>query len=149
MGDTLTLGGITFESVKFATPDEMAFGGEQAMKVHKLPGGARVIQTLGPDEADIEWHGQFLCADAYSIACDLDAMRAAGEEVELSWGGRSRTVVVKHFKGTVRRYPNWVEYSITCVVATDPNLGILGSVLGTIDTLIGADLGAALSIAGL
>jgi hypothetical protein len=47
MSDTLILGGIAFDS--FSTPSRMGAGGKQAMVVHKLPGGARVIDTLGLD----------------------------------------------------------------------------------------------------
>ena len=45
--DTLTLGGFAFTG--YSTPDVMMGGGRQAMVVHKLPGGMRVIDTLGHD----------------------------------------------------------------------------------------------------
>ena len=74
MPDTLTLGGISFDG--FSTPHAMGAGGKQAMVVHKLPGGRRVIDTLGPDEDNITWSGElpahsstdrFSCAASASI----------------------------------------------------------------------------------
>jgi len=47
--DVLTLGGITFDD--YSTPTEMMGGGNQAMVVHKLPGGPllhRIRRTRGP-----------------------------------------------------------------------------------------------------
>ena len=44
MADVLTLGGIAFDD--FSTPTNMGAGGDQAMVVRKLPGGARVIEAL-------------------------------------------------------------------------------------------------------
>ena len=56
-GDVLTVAGIPFTD--FAPPDAMPGGGDQAMVGHKLPGGQRVIDILGPDEADVTWSGKF------------------------------------------------------------------------------------------
>jgi hypothetical protein len=56
--DTLTLGGIVFDD--FSTPHHMPLGGQQAMVVHRLPGGSRVIDTLGPDDDDYSWDGTFI-----------------------------------------------------------------------------------------
>jgi hypothetical protein len=47
MASVLTLGGIVFDD--FSTPSAMGAGGKQAMVIHKLPGGSRVIDTLGLD----------------------------------------------------------------------------------------------------
>jgi len=141
--DVLTLGGIVFDD--FSTPEAMMGGGNQAMVVHKLPGGSRVIDTLGPDEADIVWRGQFYGNNAYSTALALDAMRAAGQVVSLTWGGQFRSVIVSNFIYHVRRMPVWVEYSIVCTVYQNPMQGNLSvsSGAGSIDTLVSTDLSAA------
>jgi hypothetical protein len=141
--DVLTLGGIVFDD--FSTPEAMMGGGNQAMVVHKLPGGSRVIDTLGPDEADIVWQGQFYGNNAYSTALALDAMRSAGQVVSLTWGGQFRSVIVSNFIYHVRRMPVWVEYSIVCTVYQNPMQGNLSvsSGAGSIDTLISADLSTA------
>jgi hypothetical protein len=141
--DVLTLGGVTFQNYDYSPPDEIPFGGEQAMKIHDLPGGARVIDILGPREADISFKGFIFADSAFATAQALDAMRASGQVVALTFGGTFRSVVVKTFQGVIHRFPNWVGYSITCTVASNPSLGNLGSVTSSIDSLIGADLGLA------
>jgi hypothetical protein len=80
--DTLVLGGIAFDD--WSTPDRMPFGGKQELKVHQLPGGARVVDTLGPSEMDIHFTGTMYANNAYGVADQLDAMRIAGNQVPLS-----------------------------------------------------------------
>ena len=140
--DVLTLGGFSFTD--YSPPTSMMGGGQQAMVVHKLPGGSRVIDLLGPDEDDINWNGLFFGDDAYDNALSLDAMRAAGNVLELSWGGQSRSVIIKHFTYHVRRLPVWVEYDISVTVSANPQLGVLGNVAQSIDTLILSDLASAI-----
>jgi hypothetical protein len=143
MADTLTLGGITFD--QYSTPDSMMGGGNQAMVVHKLPGGGRVIDTLGPDEDDISWNGKFFGNNAYQNALALDAMRAEGLVLPLTYAGLFKLVVIRHFVYHIRRLPLWVEYSITCTVFENPSLGDLGvGVTGNIDTLVLTDLATSL-----
>lgn len=139
--DVLTLAGFAFTG--FSPPDHMPFGGKQDMVVHKLPGGSRVIDTLGPDEADISWRGTFFGDDAYDNALYLDSLRAAGAQVNLSWGGQSRLVIIAEFHPYVVRLPNWVEYEITLTVASNPQLGVLTAIPSTIDALISSDLATA------
>lgn len=146
-GDILFLGGVAFDG--FSAPDRMPFGGKQAMAIHKLPGGQRVIDTLGPDDADFSWSGQFYGDDAYTTSLLLDAMRAAGAPVPLTWGGQFWMVVISDFSPKVRRLPTWVDYSITVVVSNAPMQGALGDFIGAVDSLIGADLSSALSLGGL
>ncbi|WP_024516856.1 hypothetical protein [Bradyrhizobium sp. Tv2a-2] len=142
--DVLTLGGIVFDD--FSTPETMMGGGQQAMVVHKLPGGARVIDTLGPDEADIAWRGFLFGDNAYNTALALDAMRAAGQVVPLSWGGQFRSVIVNTFIYRVRRMPVWVFYEVICTVTQNPLLGALSAVPSSIDTLVQGDLALAIGL---
>lgn len=142
--DILTLGGISFTD--FAAPEKMMGGGDQAMVAHKLPGGQRVVDTLGPDDADIEWSGFWFSDDALDNALAVDGMRAAGGQVALTWGGQFRQVIIKHFVYHVVRFPVHVEYEVTCFVVENPGLGVLGAVASTIDSLVGSDLTAALGI---
>lgn len=149
MVDNLSLGGIVFDS--FSTPRRMPFGGNQAMVVHKLPGGARVIDTLGPDEDDIGWTAQFFGNNAYATVLALDAMRAAGEVVPLIWGGQYRSVIIASFKPLAAREPVWFEYSIICTVYSNPALGNLSVSpdAGSIDSLVSSDLSTAGQAAGI
>lgn len=125
MVDQLTLGTITFQNYDYAPPNRMPFGGQQAMIVHKLPGGNRVIDTLGPDEDDISWSGFFLSPNALFWCRRLDGLRAQGLVQTLTFAGTSRQVIIKSFRAHIRRYPNWVEYEIDCTVSTNPTLGQL------------------------
>ncbi|WP_316227825.1 hypothetical protein [Bradyrhizobium sp. SZCCHNR3015] len=145
--DVLSLGGIAFDS--YSTPGKMPFGGKQAMVVHKLPGGKRVTDTLGPDERNIAWEGKFFGPDALATVLAIDGMRAAGQVVPLTFAGQTRQVIIEEFLPDIRRLPNWVEYSISCLVQQNPALGNLsGSPTASIDNLVNDDLGSAASAAG-
>src|SRR4051794_279203 len=139
--DFLSLAGVTFDS--YSTPRRIMGGGNQAMVVHKLPGGSRAIDTLGPDEADIVWDGQFYADDAFDTAVLLDSIRAAGQVVPLIWGGQTRLVIIAQFIYHARRFPNWVEYSVACTVSHNAALGNLSAAPSSIDTLISSDLSTA------
>jgi hypothetical protein len=138
MPDTLTLGGISFDG--FSTPDAMGAGGKQAMAVHKLPGGQRVIDTLGPDEDNIAWSGKFFGNDSQGKVLALDGLRAAGQVLSLTFAGQFRSVIIDTFRYHWRRFPVWAEYEISCMVYQNPSLGGLGGSIGSIDSLISADL---------
>ena len=118
-------------------------GGNQAMVVHKLPGGSRVIDTLGPDEANIVWSGKFFGNAAYATALALDGMRAAGQVLPLAWGGQFRSVIIDNFIYKVVRMPTWVKYAISCTVYQNPALGNLTQSTSSIDTLVSSDLSTA------
>ena len=141
MADQLVLGGIAFDD--FSTPSSMMGGGKQQIVIHKLPGGRRILDILGPDEANIDWVGEFYGNDAYSTALALDAMRAAGQVVSLTWGGQFRSVIIDNFVYKVRRLPVWVEYSVSCTVYQNPSLGTLGESIGSVESLVVSDLASA------
>jgi hypothetical protein len=144
----LTLGGIAFDD--FSTPSGMGAGGNQAMIVHKLSGGSRVIDVLGPDEADIAWRGEFFGDDAYTNALTIDGLRAGGQVQSLSFAGQSRQVIINTFTWQIHREPVWVAYEISCTVYQNPSLGNLSPTgdAGSVDNLVGSDLGSASSAAG-
>lgn len=142
MPDTLILGGVAFD--QFSTPHEIMGGGRQTMVMHQLPGGARVIDTLGPNEAPIAWDGFFYGDAAYDTALLLDAMRAAGGVVALTYGGQYRSVIIENFIYKIRKFPYWINYSVSCVVYQNPSLGTLGAVTSSIDSLILSDLSTAI-----
>lgn len=143
--DILTLGGIAFDD--FSTPSEMMFGGNQAMVIHKLPGGQRVIDTLGPDDAPITWSGQFFGNDAYATSLVLNGMKDAGQVVPLTWGGQFRLVIIDRFLPKVKRMPTWVLYEISCTVYQNPMQGNLSTSTSSIDSLVSDDLSTASDLA--
>lgn len=101
----------------FALPERVSYGGAQAMTVHRLPGGARVIDTMGPDEAEISWSGIFLGIAAELQAATLDAIRQVGQPVLLAWGVHVVQVVVRDvtFDGEFNR----INYRVSCTVLPD------------------------------
>jgi hypothetical protein len=70
------------------------------MVIHKLPGGSRVIDTLGPHDEDLTWHGKFFGDEAYAKAQVLDALRVSGATVPLIWRGNSWQVIVDSISAT-------------------------------------------------
>lgn len=144
--DFLVLGGIVFDD--WSTPHQMPFGGAQAMAVHKLPGGARVVDTLGPDEADIKFTGIMYDDNAYGVSETLDALRLNGTQVPLIFAGRFYLVIVARTKVDIRRFPQLVAYDVTCLVTQNNMAGNLSSIVSTVTSLVSADLSSALSIAG-
>jgi hypothetical protein len=130
----LILGGVTFAD--FEVPSSIAFGGDQTVAVHRLQGGARVVDTLGPDDGDIRWRGIISGGDATSRAQMLDQLRISGSSVPLTWDSFCYTVIITelHFS-----FNNswWIPYEIRCVVADDPSIqsaNVVTSVLSAVTT---------------
>lgn len=140
MPDILSLGGIIFTN--FSPPERMPWGGRQAAAVHKLIGGSRVIDTMGPDDRDISWSGIIFDNDALDMAQALDALRVQGTPLPLSWGAQSAVVVITEFLAEMIRWPVYIEYEITCAVAINGAQGALGLINLGVDSLVSADLGA-------
>ncbi len=145
--DQLVLGGVVFDD--WMTPEGMPFGGEQRLKVHKLPGGSRVTDILGPDEMDIAFTGIIWANNAAGTAAMLNAMRIAGNPVSLTFGGNFYTVILQRCILTIRRYPQWYLYDICCSVVSAPASGLIGVSVSSFADLVSADMANALSIAGL
>jgi hypothetical protein len=148
-GDAVTLGDFTFQA--WEIPESITWGGAQRMAVHKLPGGERVIDSMGRDDAEITWSGIFLSSDASDRADQLDQMRVEGQELELIFAGRNYSVVISNFRAEQRKI-NYVPYSISCTVLVDEsgalnedNPSLLSSITSDINDALGFDLSGALS----
>lgn len=103
-------------------PEKIVFGGSQQMTVHKLPGGARVYDLMGPDDVDLEFSGVFTGSRAASAARNVDAMRIAGTPVPLTWPGFHKTVIIKDFRCEYQRAGFWLPFHVSCsVVPQQPN----------------------------
>lgn len=142
---TLTLGGYAFRD--FAVPPKISYGGKQRLQVHKIIGAGRVIDALGPEPDPIKWEGRFRGAGANAQSQALNAMRASGAQLPLTWGGNFYMVVISHYEASYERFYE-VTYRIECTVITDPADGA-GGVLGSLTSLIQADLGAMGTLGGL
>jgi hypothetical protein len=115
------LGPISFQ--EFEVPSNITFGGKQITVEHRLCGGRRLIDTLGPDSADIALSGAFSGADALQRAQDLDLLRKNGAPVVLSWGSFYCSVIVTRFLATYQN-PVWIPYSAICTVVQDNSNGL-------------------------
>jgi len=155
MADELLLGPVSFQG--FELPGRIDFGGEQRLAVHVLPGGARVIDALGRDDADISWEGYFSGGDAADRARLLDAMRATGSVLPLAWDAFCYLVVIRSFDAAYVK-TNWVPYRISCTVVADQAqaavsepASLITGLLGDLATVAsdGVDASAAVAALGL
>lgn len=138
MSDYLLLGAVNFRD--FELPGRIHFGGAQRLAVHVLPGGARVIDAMGRDDADIAWSGAFSGADAADRARTIDLMRAQGGVWTLAWDAFCYLVVIGQFDAAYE-HSNWVPYRISCKVAQDLAQSA-ASMVASVATSVMADLGA-------
>ena len=136
---SLTLGPVAF--VGFELPSSITLGGRQRLAIHKLPGGLRIIDALGPDPADLAWSGIFSGPDAAERARILDALRVAGLQLLLAWDAFLYTVIIESFEADYRS-PWWIPYRLTCAVLRDEAAALVTTALSLAPS-IDADLASA------
>ena len=136
---TVVLGGVPLKG--FEIPSKIPYGGDQALKVHKMLGGARTIDALGRDDMPLAWSGRFQGADAEDRARLIDQMRITGQQVALIWGEEAFAVVVEKFVVDWERFYQQ-PYSISCVVVTDNSFSGTAAP-ATLDDLVDGDMTAA------
>jgi hypothetical protein len=141
VANPIILGSFVFDG--FEIPEHVPLGGSQRTATHELLGGARVVEALGASERDITWSGRFQGAFAWQRARALDAMRIAGQPLPLIVDTEFRTVLITEFHPNYERAYQ-VPYSITCLVINNP--AAFDGSLGSLDTVIAADLLAAASL---
>ncbi|GBR09234.1 hypothetical protein [Gluconobacter frateurii] len=78
-------------------PDRLQVGGRQMMVVHRLPGGGRVVDTLGNDPGRLELTGKFLGPNAQARAQAIEKMRVRGAPVVFSAAGIALQVWIVRF----------------------------------------------------
>ncbi len=139
MAGTLLLGPVLFRD--FELPGQITWGGKQRLAVHHLPGGRRVIDAMGRDDAAIVWSGTFSGADAGERARLLDLMCAEGAAWPLVWGRFLYTVIVQDFSVAYER-ANWMPYRIVCAVLRDEAEGLVEDALSLLQS-VSADLASA------
>lgn len=110
------LGPLLFRG--FEVPERIRFGGAQRLAVHALPGGTRVVDAMGAEEAPIEWSGVFSGADAAVRVRTLERLRRAGEVLPLSWDGWLYSVVIERVTVEARN-PAWIPYRLRVCVLTE------------------------------
>ena len=115
-----SLGPIVFNS--FEVPERISFGGSQKLVVHAMPGGRRVIDAMGPEEAPIRWSGVFSGQSAASRVRIVERLRRSGTQALLSWDSWRFTVIVREFEVEMTN-SWWIPYRLELCVA--PSLGEL------------------------
>ena len=132
----LVLDDITFANNEI--PQTINFGGKQALVVHDLIGGTRVVDSMGAFTEPIAWSGMFLGANAADRARALDSKRKAGKQVVLSWHEQRYTVVIREFKANFERAYQ-IMYNITVEVIADQS-STVAKATQSVDTLIAQDM---------
>lgn len=139
------LGGITFADLE--VPEVISWGGDQALSVQKLIGGARVIDAMGRDDAPITWSGIFMGSSAFDRAQYLNSSRVAGQQLELSWGGLDFTVVIKSFRADYRLNV-YIPYEITVEIVTDNVTSTSPNLPPDVDMQMDTDMNSASALGG-
>ena len=140
---SLSLGPVAFAG--FELPSSITIGGTQRLSIHRLPGGIRVIDALGPDPADIAFSGIFTGPDAADRARVLDALRVVGSQLPLTWDAFFYTVIIASFEADYRS-PWWIPYKISCSVLRDEAAALVSTVAQLAPT-VSSDLVAAGTLA--
>ncbi|MGI4745452.1 MAG: hypothetical protein ACRYGI_03015 [Janthinobacterium lividum] len=101
-------------------PGRISIGGAQAVTIHKLPGGGRIIDAMGADQGVVAWHGLFIGPDAARRARTLDIMRQQGAPRILSFGDYTFNVVIVHYEYDYKDRGAVISYRIRCEIVPDP-----------------------------
>ena len=128
----LALGPIAFKD--FEVPSGISFGGLQRLVVHRLMNGQRIIDSLGPDEADIAFSGVFSGPSAMSRARTVDSLRIQGNPIPLVWDTLRYTAIVRIFEADYRS-PYWIPYNIGCTVLQSPSIVSVTSSIAVADAV--------------
>ena len=136
----LTLGGMLLHGMEL--PEQLKWGGEQTLHVHKVSGGIRVIDAMGREDAEISWQGRFRGWSAVDRARRLDAKRIAGAPLLLTWDRFVYRVIIKSFTADYSQAGLEIPYHIGLVVVQDLTRpaspsggGLLTSLLQDLDAL--------------
>ncbi len=141
MSTSLLLGPVLFDS--FELPERIVWGGRQRLSVHLLPGGTRIIDAMGRDDAVITWSGVFSGSEGVARARLLDVLRSEGGVWPLTWDTFFYSVVIAEFRAEFTRV-NWIPYCVTCTVLRDELEQLAEDALDLTANLLG-DLAAAAS----
>ena len=140
-GPGITVGGVALTDME--VPEKLTWGGGQQLVVHRLLGGQRVVDALGPDDRTLDWSGLMRGMSAVSRARQLDALRNSGAKQVLTWSDFTYTVVVQSFEADYTRQGYRVPYRISCLVIPQPAVpakpGLLDSIKADIASALDLD----------
>lgn len=137
---TLALGGVVFQG--FEIPASIGSGGSQMLATHKMPGGNRAIDAMGPDDNEISWSGRFRGSSAETRALFLDFMRRQGNKVLLTYSLHFYQVIIKEFRADFQQSYE-IPYSISCEVVQDLTQAAGQLVIGLVESLASDAVNAA------
>lgn len=137
---SLVLGPVCFHD--FEVPAQINIGGKQLLAIHQLAGGRRIVDCMGPADADIEFSGTFSGPTATSRARLLDLLRSTGSDLNLTWDAFVYTVVIGEFKANYSN-PLWIPFSISCTVVRDKARSLGVSTPSILDSISAAVASAA------
>jgi len=139
MGSPPILGPVAFQG--FEVPERITLGGKQRLAVHTLPGGARIVDAMGPDDGELAWSGMISGTDAVERVRQLDGLRRAGQALPLGWDGWRFTVIISRFEADCAS-PWWVPYRVSCTVLAEGDLAVVEALPALATLAEAAALGA-------
>nr|WP_321986648.1 hypothetical protein [uncultured Lichenicoccus sp.] len=139
----LILGPVLFSGHE--VPARIKVGGQHTVSIHRLPGGGRIIDAMGPDEGAISWTGYFTGPAATARARVVDAIRQNGEPVGLSFGDYAFNVVVIHFDYDIQDRGAVISYRIRAEILPSAT-SLVDNTAGSIAASISNDLLTAISV---
>jgi hypothetical protein len=134
------LGDFTFTNLE--VPEVIPWGGDQALAIQKLIGGARIIDAMGRDDMALSWEGVFLDSTAFDRAQYLDTLRIAGQALPLTWGQLNFTVVIRSFSADFKFQYN-IPYRISCEVVQDNATPTVPGQVPNVDDQMASDMATA------
>jgi hypothetical protein len=120
MTSSPVLGPVVFSG--FEVPERISIGGKQKLVIHTMPGGGRIVDAMGPDDAPIRWSGIFSGPNAAERVRTLDRLRDSGSPLQFAWDAWLYQVIIQAFTAEVEN-ANWIPYQIElCVLPQSESL---------------------------
>lgn len=136
----LSLGDVFFS--RYEVPEKITIGGTQALAIHELIGGTRIVDAMGRRDMPLEWRGMFIGENASDRARLLNNMRVVGKPLSLTWFEFNYQVIIERFEADIERFYK-IPYSISCVVVEDKTRPVTSVDILSFDETINADMAAA------
>jgi hypothetical protein len=138
----VSLGTLTFTGVE--VPSLLRVGSEQALIVHKLIGGDRVIQSMGNDPASLSLTGMFTGPTAFQRAQKVAQLRDTGKQLRFGVAGLSVLVYIKAFAYDLTAKSAVIPYALTLEVQPTPATNPAATT-SALSNLVGSDIASGIS----
>lgn len=139
----------TFEFLDFEVPEQLSVPGEQKVAKHLYPGGKKSLDVLGEYYDTLTWSGIIQGENCGDRVAALEAIRAAGNVVTLTFDTYSFQVLVTRFT-PVYKMPMLRPYSIEVEVLSRNDAPIrVDALTGSLNALVNSDVGKALGLSDI